>query len=92
MHKKNEEQNIKAVQVFEQLCDKSESVNAFVAVALDPDGLVSIGSMGLDRLDIVNVLEQTVGYLRSQYVLDNHANLEESEDEIDDFTHNQTLH
>lgn len=89
MHKKNQEQNTKAVQVFEELCDRSESVDAFVAVALDTAGLVSIGSMGLDRSDIVNVLEQTITYLRTQWVSEEQ---EELKDEIDDIKHNRTLH
>ena len=81
------------VELFQELCAKSEPVSAFIAVALDDQGLVSIGSMSLAREDIVRVLEQATEYLREKWNIDAaDENSQEEQIEEEDLDPNRILH
>lgn len=55
-----------AIKTFGDLCEQTETVAAFIAVTLDEEGFVSVGSSGLEQHNMVDVLENVVEFLKNQ--------------------------
>lgn len=55
-----------AIKTFGDLCEQTETVAAFIAVTVDEEGFVSVGSSGLEHRDMVDILENVIEFLKNQ--------------------------